>query len=66
MNRIFIAVGVIFILVGVGWRWLKGAGLFHLPGDIVIERPGFKFFFPVTTMLLISIVISLVAWILRK
>ena len=66
MNRIFIAVGVIFILVGVGWRWLKGVGLFHLPGDIVIERPGFKFFFPLTTMLLISIVISLVAWILRK
>ena len=40
--------------------------LFRLPGDIVIDRPGFKFFFPITTMLLISAVISILAWALRR
>jgi hypothetical protein len=40
--------------------------LFHLPGDIVIDRPQFKFFFPLTSMLLISLVISILAWIFRR
>lgn len=35
-------------------------------GDIVIDRPGFKFFFPITTMLLVSIVLSVLAWLLRR
>jgi hypothetical protein len=40
--------------------------LFHLPGDIVVDRPGFRFFFPVTTMLLLSALLTLISWILRK
>jgi hypothetical protein len=40
--------------------------LFHLPGDIVNDRPGFKFFFPITTMLILSAVFSLIAWLLRR
>jgi hypothetical protein len=40
--------------------------LFHLPGDIVIDRPGFKFFLPITTMLIVSVVLSLLAWLLRR
>src|SRR5205085_12687583 len=39
---------------------------FRLPGDIVIDRPGFKFFFPITTMLLIGAVISILALALRR
>jgi len=35
-------------------------------GDLVIERPGFRFVFPVTTMLLLSALISLAAWMLRR
>jgi hypothetical protein len=38
----------------------------RLPGDIVIDRPGFKLYIPITTMILISILISLIMWILRK
>jgi hypothetical protein len=53
------------------WRW-RIAGtmilrlLVHLPGDIVIDRPGFKFFFPITTMLIVSAVLSLIAWLMRR
>jgi Protein of unknown function (DUF2905) len=66
MNRLLIAFGAGLILLGLTWSWIRRVPLFRLPGDIVIDRPGFKFFFPITTMLLISALISLLAWILRK
>jgi hypothetical protein len=66
MSRILIGVGASLILLGLAWPWARKLPLFHLPGDIVIDRPGFKFFFPITTMLLISAVISIFAWITRK
>ena len=66
MNRLLITLGVSLIVLGLAWPWLRRLPLFRLPGDIVIDRPGFKFFFPVTTMLLISALISLIAWLLRR
>ena len=66
MNRLLIAIGASLILLGLTWSWIRKLPLFRLPGDIVIDRPGFKFFFPISTMLLISALISLLAWILRK
>jgi hypothetical protein len=66
MNRLLITLGASRILLGLAWSWIKRLPLFRLPGDIVIDRPGFKFFFPITTMLLISAVISIIAWVLRK
>jgi ribose/xylose/arabinose/galactoside ABC-type transport system permease subunit len=66
MNRVLITLGASLILLGLAWSWIKGLPLFRLPGDVVIDRPGFKFFFPITTMLLISAVISIIAWLLRK
>ena len=66
MNRLLIAIGVSVVLLGLAWSWIRRLPLFRLPGDIVIDRPGFKFFFPITTMLLISALISLLTWILRK
>jgi hypothetical protein len=56
----------VFILAGLLWPWLKHMHLFHLPGDIIIDRPGFKFMFPITTMLIVSVVLSLLAWLLRR
>jgi hypothetical protein len=66
VNRLLIILGASLIVLGLGWSWIRRLPLFRLPGDIVIDRPGFKFFFPITTMLLISAVISIVAWVLRK
>jgi hypothetical protein len=66
MQRLLITLGGGLILLGLLWPWIKRLPLFHLPGDIVIDRSSFKFFFPITTMLLISAVISLIAWALRK
>lgn len=66
MNRLLVALGIALVVAGVAWPWLRRLPLFHLPGDIVIDRPGFKFFFPFTTMLIVSLVISLIAWLWRR
>ncbi len=38
----------------------------RLPGDIRIERDNFRFFFPITTMLLLSGLLNLVIWLVRR
>lgn len=66
MNRALIVLGASLLILGLGWSWFRRVPLFRLPGDIVIDRPGLRFFFPITTMLLISALISLLAWVLRR
>ena len=60
MAKIFIFIGVMFILIGIVLYLFKGFPLFRLPGDIVIEKENFKFYFPITSMIIISVVLSLV------
>jgi hypothetical protein len=66
VNRMLIVLGAVLVVAGLLWPWLKKMHLFHLPGDIVIDRPGFKFFLPITTMLIVSAVVSIVAWLIRR
>ncbi|MDA1107680.1 MAG: DUF2905 domain-containing protein [Proteobacteria bacterium] len=61
-----LALGAILILVGLCWPWLSKLGFGKLPGDIMIERNGTRFYFPVTSSIVISIIISIVLLILRK
>ena len=66
MTRILVTLGVILIVAGLAWPWLVKLGLGRLPGDIVLERENFKFYFPITTMVLVSLVVSLIFWLFRK
>lgn len=66
MARALITLGVLLVLVGLAWPWISKLGLFRLPGDIVIERENFRFYFPITTMIVISVVISLILWLFRR
>jgi len=66
VSRALIVIGVLLVIAGVAWPWLSKLGLLRLPGDLVIERDGFRFYFPITTMILISLVLSLIVWLLRK
>jgi hypothetical protein len=66
MSRWLIGIGVALVVIGVLWPWLTRIGLGRLPGDIHIERDGFQFFFPITTGLLISAVVTLILWLLRR
>lgn len=66
MLRWLIALGAIVILIGLFWPWLSKLGFGKLPGDIMIERNGMRFYFPITSSIVISIIISIVLLIFRK
>lgn len=66
MSRFLIAAGVLLLVVGLAWPWLSKLGLGRLPGDIVIQRDGFSFYFPLVTCLILSAVASLVFWLMRR
>lgn len=66
MQRALILVGLVILAVGLFWPLIGKFPLGRLPGDIIIDRPGFKFYFPLTTGILISLVLSLAAWLFRK
>ena len=66
MQRILIAIGALLLLVGLLWPWLSRLGLGRLSGDIRIETENGGFFFPITTCVVISIVLSLVIWLIRR
>jgi hypothetical protein len=66
MQKALIIVGAVLIAAGVLWPWLAKLPFGRLPGDIVFTRPGFRFYFPITTMVLVSIVVSIILWIFRK
>jgi hypothetical protein len=66
VQRALIVAGIVLLVLGLAWPWLSKLPLGRLPGDLRIERDGFSFFFPLTTGLLISAVVSLILWWLRK
>jgi hypothetical protein len=66
MARTLIILGVLLLVAGLLWPWILKLGLGRLPGDIVIERGGFRFYFPIVTGLLVSLVVSAVLWLFRR
>lgn len=66
MQKSLIFAGLALVVTGFLWPWLSKVPLGRLPGDIIIDKPGFRFFFPITTMILVSALLSLLLWLLRK
>jgi Protein of unknown function (DUF2905) len=66
MGRWLILFGILLVILGVAWPWIARLGLGRLPGDLHIEREGFSFYFPLTTSLIVSILLSLLLWFLRR
>jgi hypothetical protein len=66
IGRLLIIVGAAILVVGLFWPLLGKIGLGRLPGDIVIEREGFRLYIPIATCLLISALLTLGFWLFRK
>jgi DUF2905 family protein len=66
MSRWLIIFGVVLIAAGLLWPLLQKLGLGRLPGDIIIERGNLRFYFPIVTSLIISVVLSLILWLLNR
>jgi len=59
-------VGIAVLVAGLLWPWLSKLGLGRLPGDFRIQTGNSVFYFPLATCLLVSVVLSLVLWLLRR
>lgn len=66
MAKWLITIGIVLVALGLAWPLLAKLGLGSLPGDIKFERKGFTFYFPITTGLIVSALITLVLWIFRR
>jgi len=66
MARFLIVLGLVIVVVGLLWPYLSQLGLGQLPGDIVIERENMTFYFPLMTCLLLSVLFSLVFWVVNR
>lgn len=64
MRKILIYAGLLLIAIGLFLPWLGKFG--SLPGDLVIDRSNFKLYFPITSMIILSILASLILWLIRK
>ena len=66
LPKLLIGAGVVLIIVGIVWQ--VGGKFLHLgrlPGDIVVEKENFRFYFPIVTCIVISIVLSLLFGLFR-
>jgi len=66
MPKILIALGLVLIAVGVVWLVAERLGLGHLPGDMIIKREWGTVYIPITTSVVISIILSILFWIVSK
>lgn len=66
MQKALIVIGLLLLVLGLAWPWLGKLPFGRLPGDIVVNRENFRFYFPLTTMIIISIALSLIFWLFRK
>lgn len=65
-SRLLIIFGLVLVAVGLLWPVITKLGLGRLPGDIVIERENFRFYLPITTSLIVSVVVSLILWLINR
>jgi hypothetical protein len=66
MGKVLIIAGLVLVMVGVAWVVGERFGLGRLPGDIVIDRGNTRFYFPLMTSILVSIVLSLALWLFSR
>jgi len=66
MSRWLVTIGLVLVVVGLLWPWLRELGLGRLPGDIVIERGNADIYFPIVTCIIVSVVLSLILWLMNR
>jgi len=68
MAKLIIYIGITLILVGIIWHFFgdKLSWIGNLPGDIKIDNGNTKIFFPITTMILLSVLLSFIMWLIRR
>jgi hypothetical protein len=65
-GRLLIILGIVLVVLGTLWPLITRLGLGRLPGDIVIERENFRLYIPFMTSLVVSIVLSVILWLINR
>ena len=65
-QKVLLYLGLLFIVLSFVWPYLSKLPIGRLPGDIYINKPNFKLYFPITTMILLSALISFILWLFRN
>lgn len=66
MQRLLILLGVVLVAAGLAWPLLRRLPLGRLPGDINVVREGYSFHFPIVTCIVVSVLLSVLLWLLRR
>ncbi len=66
IQRFLIGIGLVILVAGISWPLLSRIGLGRLPGDLIIQRGGTTFYFPVVTCIIISIALSALFWLFNR
>ena len=66
LGRVLMAIGGLIFVLGFVVALLGRTGLGRLPGDIVVQRGGFTFYFPIVTSILLSLLLTGILWLLRR
>jgi hypothetical protein len=66
MAKTLITIGIVLVVIGLCWSLLQKLNLGRLPGDFVFKSENFKFYFPLTTSVIISVVLTILFWIFKK
>jgi len=66
LGRVLIIVGAVLVVAGLVLHYGGSVGLGRLPGDILIRRGNFVFYFPLATMVLLSVVLTIILSLLRR
>lgn len=65
-GKTLIGIGIVLTIVGVALFFGGKFGIGHLPGDIVLKKGNFTFYFPLMSSIIVSIVLTLILWLFRK
>jgi len=64
VGKLFLVIGLLFVIIGIVWTFGgKYLGFGKLPGDIAVEKENFRFYFPLASSIILSIILSLLLWI---
>ncbi|HET7615870.1 MAG TPA: DUF2905 domain-containing protein [Bacillales bacterium] len=61
IGKLLVVAGIVLVIIGLLWQFVG-----KLPGDIVVKKEHFTFYFPVVTCIIISVVLSLIFYIIGK
>ncbi len=66
MQRTLVILGLVLLVIGLLWPWLGKLPFGRLPGDVVVEREQFRLYLPISSMVLLSLLLSLLFWLFRR